>query len=73
MYSEQDHRDLTLAHDHMHLASELINGVMERNRMGTPLQAISLLSSAKQDADNGEREIGMAERYMQWREQGGAA
>lgn len=46
-----DLSDMELAHDLLHWASELINGVLERNRIGTPLQMISFLSGAKQDAD----------------------
>lgn len=67
-----DLSDLELAHDHMHIASELINGVMERNRIGTPLQAISFLSEAKRDADLGERAIEMGERYLGWDQDGAA-
>lgn len=70
MYTQQDHDALSLAHDLMAWASELVNGVLERNRLGTPLQAISLLSGAKQDADHSAREIDMAERYMGWQEGG---
>jgi hypothetical protein len=72
MYTSQDHDDLQLAHDLAHWVAELVNGVMERNRIGTPLQAISFLSSAIQDANLADREIGMGERYMGWTE-GGAA
>lgn len=68
MYGPADHDDLELAHDLMAWASELVNSVLERNRLDTPLQAISLLSGAKQDADHSIREIDMAERYMGWRE-----
>lgn len=71
MYGPADHDDLVLAHDLMAWASELVNSVLERNRLDTPLQAISLLSGAKQDADHSAREIDMAERYMGWK--GGAA
>lgn len=66
MYSQADHEDLQLAHDLAHWVGELVNGVMERNRIGTPLQAISFLAGAKQDADNADREVTMAERYMNW-------
>lgn len=72
MYTEQDHADLQLAHDHLHLASELINGVMERRRLDLNLQTLSLLSEAKRDADNADREAGMAGRYMGWLNDGQA-
>jgi hypothetical protein len=72
MYSAADHADLELAHDLMHWASELINGVLERSRIGTPMQALAFLSGAKADVDNADREATMAERYMQWKN-GGAA
>lgn len=52
-YTEQDHADLQLALDHMHLASELVNGVMERRRMDLTMQMVSFLSEAKHDADLG--------------------
>lgn len=70
MYAERDHEDLALAHDLAHWMAELINGVLERNRIGTPLQAISFLSGAKQDADNADREVSMAERYLEWKDAG---
>lgn len=85
--ASSDASDLRLAHDHLHLAAELINGVMERRRLQSTMQEISLLSGAKADADNADRvlvgdgdpkraadltahadrEVGMAERYMRWR------
>lgn len=73
MRTARDHADLELAHDLMRWASELINGVLERNRIGTPLQAISFLSGAKQDVDLADRETGMAERYLGWRDDEPAA
>jgi hypothetical protein len=72
MYTPQDHDDLQLAHDLAHWVAELVNGVMERNRIGTPLQAISFLAGAVQDANLADREMGMAEKYLGWTE-GGAA
>jgi hypothetical protein len=66
MYTAQDHADLELAQDHMHLAAELINGVMERRWLDLSTQMISFLSEAKQDADLGERATRMADRYMGW-------
>lgn len=69
---DQDHEDLQQAHDHLHLAAELINGVMERRRLRSSMQEISLLSGAKQDADNADREVTMAEKYMDWKEEGAA-
>jgi hypothetical protein len=68
MYSEADHEDLQLAHDLAHWVAELVNGVMERNRIGTPLQAISFLSGAVQDANLADQELGMAEKYLGWSE-----
>ena len=65
-YTNQDHQDLELAHDLLHWASELVNGVMERNRTDLTMQMVSFLCEAKRDADLGEREITMAEKYMQW-------
>lgn len=73
MYSEADHADLHLAHDHLHLAAELINGVMDRRRLQSTMQEISLLSGAKHDADLAEQELGMAEKYMGWRDDESAA
>ena len=67
-YTDQDQADLQLAMDHMHVAAELINGVMERRRQDLTMQVVSFLSGAKQDADMGAREIDMAERYMGRRE-----
>jgi hypothetical protein len=66
MYSEADHDDLQLAHDLAHWVAELVNGVMERNRIGTPMQAISFLAGAVQDANLADREMGMAEKYLGW-------
>jgi hypothetical protein len=68
MFSQDDHDALQLAQDHMHVAAELINGVMERCRLDLSMQMVSFLSEAKRDADLGEREIGMAEKYMGWSE-----
>lgn len=72
MYGIVDHQDLELAHDLLHWASELINGVLERNRIGTSIQALSLLAGAKQDVDNADREATVAERYLQWKGEGAA-
>lgn len=72
MYTPQDHDDLQLAHDLAHWVAELVNGVMERNRIGTPMQAISFLAGAVQDANLADREMGMAEKYLNWREDGAA-
>ena len=53
MFTEQDVCNLQLAHDHLHLASELINQLMEAKRMDLTMQMVSFLSEAKQDADLG--------------------
>lgn len=68
MYTTEDHEALTLAHDLLHWASELVNGVMERNRLALTLQMVSFLSEAKRDADLGDQQLNMAERYMDWKE-----
>lgn len=73
MFTPADHQDLILAIDLMSWASELVNGVMERRRLDLTMQAISLLSEAKRDADLGERAAGMADRYMNWAERGEAS
>ncbi len=67
MYSDRDHADFQLAHDLLHWAAELINGVMERRRLESTMQEISLLSGAKRDADVADKELRMAERYMNWK------
>ena len=67
MFTAEDPADLQLAQDHMHVAAELINGVMERRRKDLTMQAISFLSEAKQDMDLGERAAGMADRYLNWK------
>lgn len=64
--SPQDGADMSLAHDLLHWAAELISGVMERNRIGTPLQTLSFLAGAKADADLADREVTMAENYAGW-------
>lgn len=68
MYTTEDHEALTLAHDLLHWASELVNGVMERNRQALTMQMVSFLSEAKRDADLGERAVEMSERYMDWKD-----
>jgi hypothetical protein len=67
-FTRLDHDALQLAQDHMHVAAELINGVMERRRLDLSMQMVSFLSEAKQDADLGERAVTMAEKYMGWTE-----
>ncbi len=69
-YAARDHADFQLAHDLLHWAAELINGVMERRRLESTMQEISLLSGAKRDADVADQELRMAEKYMEWRGKG---
>jgi len=68
MFTAEDHAQLELAMDLMHWAAEVINGVMERRRKDLTMQAISFLSEAKRDADLGEREVRMADKYLNYKQ-----
>lgn len=67
-FATADHEALALAHDLLHWSSELVNGVMDRNRQALTMQMVGFLSEAKRDADLGERAVTMGEKYMGWSE-----
>lgn len=73
MYTPEDHADLALAHDLMAWSSELVNGILERRRLDLNMQALSFLNEAKRDADLGISQVDMADRYMQWKQEGKTA